>query len=602
MSIEGYRFTKKLWSRKKLKKIIKYWKKFKIRTQIIFTYILILLLSFVMTFSMIWAVNNKYTKEEVGKAGVQTVSALQGNLALVFENVTQLSTYLYFDDIVQDSLRQINSANIDLNYQKNITKSLFNMILSGDYVSGVYIFDQYNNCYSSYKRTPRKVNKYIQGADWYKKMQSAGGNGFFYKGSDGAIEYYENNNYLCYVRQILDKKDYKPLATLLITFDNTVLQGYFNQVSEDSKNQFYIIDSKGNYVIKPQEEKRDFKKYTKVAENINEGYKEVKNNGEECIVACQDMGIQDWKLVGVFSMDDITSFAPYYSTIIAIIMGINIIFVFLCSTLLTYLIFKPLRKIENHMQIVENGEFITMPVDDYDNEITNLRKVFNHMILSVKALMKRVKDEERTIAKGKLDIIYAQINPHFLYNTLDAISALALMEENEKCFQMIQALGNFYKNSLNSGLDYISVEDEIGCIESYITILNTRYENQIAISYDIEDVVKHEKVLKLLLQPLVENAVHHGLNGEGGNIEIKVFEQEDEIIFIVSDDGVGMSDEKIEDILAGRTVTGKSGFGLYSLIQRIRLTYGIENPVIIQSEVGVGTEIIVTIKKIKMEK
>ena len=669
-----------------MKKIIKYWKKSKIRTQIIFTYILILLLSFVMTFSMIWAVNNKYTKEEIGKAGVQTVSALHGNLALVFENVTQLSTYLYFDDIVQDSLRQINSANIDLNYQKNITKSLFNMILSGDYVSGVYIFDQYNNCYSSYKRTPRKVsalhgnlalvfenvtqlstylyfddivqdslrqinsanidlnyqknitkslfnmilsgdyvsgvyifdqynncyssykrtprkvNKYIQGADWYKKMQSAGGNGFFYKGSDGTIEYYENNNYLCYVRQILDKKDYKPLATLLITFDNTVLQGYFNQVSEDSKNQFYIIDSKGNYVIKPQEEKRDFKKYTKVAENINEGYKEVKNNGEECIVACQDMGIQDWKLVGVFSMDDITSLAPYYSTIIAIIMGINIIFVFLCSTLLTYLIFKPLRKIENHMQIVENGEFITMPVDDYDNEITNLRKVFNHMILSVKALMKRVKDEERIIAKGKLDIIYAQINPHFLYNTLDAISALALMEENEKCFQMIQALGNFYKNSLNSGLDYISVEDEIGCIESYITILNTRYENQIAISYDIEDAVKHEKVLKLLLQPLVENAVHHGLNGEGGNIEIKVFEQEDEIIFIVSDDGVGMSDEKIEDILAGRTVTGKSGFGLYSLIQRIRLTYGIENPVIIQSEVGVGTEIIVTIKKIKMEK
>ena len=99
-----------------MKKIIKYWKKSKIRTQIIFTYILILLLSFVMTFSMIWAVNNKYTKEEIGKAGVQTVSALQGNLALVFENVTQLSTYLYFDDIVQDSLRQINSANIDLNY------------------------------------------------------------------------------------------------------------------------------------------------------------------------------------------------------------------------------------------------------------------------------------------------------------------------------------------------------------------------------------------------------------------------------------------------------------------------------------------------------
>lgn len=582
--------------------IIKHWKKAKIRTQIILTYVLILLISFVMTFSMIRAVNDRYTREEIGKAGVQTVSVLQGNLALVFENVKQLSTYIYFDDIVQDSLRQINSANIDLNYQKNITRSLFNMILSGDYVSGVYIFDQYNNYYSSYKRTPKKVNKQIQETNWYKKMQKAGGNGFFYKGSDGTIEYYEDSNYLCYVRQILDKKDYKPLATLLITFDNTVLQRYFNQVSEASKNQFYIVDSKGNYVIKPQNEKRNFDKYTKIAESITGGYKEVKNDGEEGIVACQSMGIQDWKLVGVFSIDDITSIAPYYSTIIAIIMAINIIFVFLCSTLLTYLIFKPLRKIEEHMQIVENGEFITMPVDDNENEITNLRKVFNHMILSVKELMHRVKEEERIIAKGKLDIIYAQINPHFLYNTLDAISALTLMEENEKCFQMIQALGNFYRNSLNSGLDYISVEDEINSIKSYITILNTRYENQIAVSYDVEESIKKEKVLKLLLQPLVENAVHHGLNGEEGNIEIKVFEQEDEIIFIVSDDGVGMSDEKIKDILEGKTVTGKSGFGLYSLIQRIKLIYEIEDPMIIQSEVGVGTEIIVTVKKIKVEK
>ena len=582
--------------------IIKHWKKAKIRTQIILTYVLILLISFVMTFSMIRAVNDRYTREEIGKAGVQTVSVLQGNLALVFENVKQLSTYIYFDDIVQDSLRQINSANIDLNYQKNITRSLFNMILSGDYVSGVYIFDQYNNYYSSYKRTPKKVNKQIQETNWYKKMQKAGGNGFFYKGSDGTIEYYEGSNYLCYVRQILDKKDYKPLATLLITFDNTVLQRYFNQVSEASKNQFYIVDSKGNYVIKPQDEKRNIDKYTKIAESITGGYKEVKNDGEEGIVACQSMGIQDWKLVGVFSIDDITSIAPYYSTIIAIIMAINIIFVFLCSTLLTYLIFKPLRKIEEHMQIVENGEFITMPVDDNENEITNLRKVFNHMILSVKELMHRVKEEERIIAKGKLDIIYAQINPHFLYNTLDAISALTLMEENEKCFQMIQALGNFYRNSLNSGLDYISVEDEINSIKSYITILNTRYENQIAVSYDVEESIKKEKVLKLLLQPLVENAVHHGLNGEEGNIEIKVFEQEDEIIFIVSDDGVGMSDEKIKDILEGKTVTGKSGFGLYSLIQRIKLIYEIEDPMIIQSEVGVGTEIIVTVKKIKVEK
>lgn len=141
---------------RKVYKLLKKWKNAKIRTQIILTYIAVLLLSFIMTFTLISAVNGRYTKIEVGKAGVQTVNALQGNLVLIFDNVTQFSTQIYFDDIVQDSLRQINSENINLNYQKNITKSLFNMILSGEYISGVYIFDKYNNCYNSYKRPPKK--------------------------------------------------------------------------------------------------------------------------------------------------------------------------------------------------------------------------------------------------------------------------------------------------------------------------------------------------------------------------------------------------------------------------------------------------------------
>ena len=253
------------------------------------------------------------------------------------------------------------------------------------------------------------------------------------------------------------------------------------------------------------------------------------------------------------------------------------------------------------MKLIENGKFITMESDDYENEITNLRQVFNHMILSIKKLMNKVKEEEGIIAKGKLDIIYAQINPHFLYNTLDAVSALALMKENEKCFEITQALGNFYRNSLNSGLDYITVEDEIDSIKSYITILNMRYDNQIKVDYQIEESVKKEKILKLLLQPLVENAVHHGLNGEEGTVSIKAFSQDDEIIFIVSDDGVGMSEDRVEAILHGKNITGKSGFGLHSLIQRIRLLYEIENPIIIQSEIGNGTEIIVTVKKMKGE-
>ena len=107
---------------------------------------------------------------------------------------------------------------------------------------------------------------------------------------------------------------------------------------------------------------------------MSKEYMEVNNKDGKSVVVSQDIGIQDWKLIGVFSLDNITSLAPYYSTVIVIIMCLNVAFVFICSMLLTYLIFKPLAKVEKHMKIVENGEFVTMPVEDNANEITSLKK------------------------------------------------------------------------------------------------------------------------------------------------------------------------------------------------------------------------------------
>lgn len=253
------------------------------------------------------------------------------------------------------------------------------------------------------------------------------------------------------------------------------------------------------------------------------------------------------------------------------------------------------------MELVERGNFIEMPIDEHRNEINNLKNVFNHMTLSIKNLIQQVKDEEQVIAKGKLDIINAQINPHFLYNTLDAVSALALMEDHENCFRMTQALGSFYRNSLNSGMDFISIRDELESIRSYITILNIRYDNKIKVEYDVEEELLDVKILKLILQPPVENAVHHGIkNREGeGHITIRAYRDEDEIIFVVSDDGKGMSEKRIEEVMTGKNITGKSGFGIHSQIQRIRLYYGIENPIMISSEIGTGTEIMIRVKRQK---
>lgn len=560
--------------------LIELWNHMRIKTKILVTYITILFISFVITCSVISVINSSYTKNEITNAGTQTVSALKGNLSLIFENVTQFSNLLYFDKNVQEALRHVDTASIDPSIQKTIKQSLVNMILSGEYISSVMIIDSYHNTYSSYKKSPKTVSvDKVSESTWYQTIGEHRGNGFFMKGSEGVIEFYGDTPYITYVREIRDVNNYKPLAILLVTVNEETIRNYFDQVSDAQKNDFYIIDGKGEYIVPPK-----------------------KDSGHEDnrLVIAQDIGIEDWKLAGLFQFDDITALAPYYSTVIVLVICINIIFAFFCSIMLTRFIFHPLQKVETHMMMVEKGQFVEMEVNQQKNEINNLKRVFNHMTTSIKNLILKVKEEEQIIAKTELNLLQAQINPHFLYNTLDAVSALALMEDYDNCFKMTQALGSFYRNSLNSGLDFIKVKDEINCIQSYMTILNIRYDNEIKLEIDVEEEVLDCEILKLLLQPLVENAVHHGIKPKDGKgtVSIRVFSDEDEIIFILSDDGVGMSEEKIAEVMEGRSVTGKSGFGLYNLMQRITLYHGIKQPVLIHSEPGNGTEVAVRVKRL----
>ena len=574
----------------------------KIKTKIIFIYIALLLALFALTFSLLSLINAGYAKRTVGEGGVQTVSALRGNLSFIFENVTQVSNLVYFDSDIQKSLRQIASEEIDPLLQNGLRKSLINMVLSGNYVSGAYIFDAFGNVYHSYKQPTTAIRTaHIPETGWYREMMSAGGNGFFIHQSEDVLTFHGDNNYISYIREIRDQNTYLPLAALLVTIDAKTIQDRFFEVGAPYENQFLIYSEQDGYIIPPSDNAPEFLAELQSNPPPKGSYQSTSVAGEPMILVAQELGIRDWQLVGAFRMNAIRALAPYYTTAILMIMLLNVLFVFVCAMALTRLIFKPLSRVERFMQLAETGQFCKMPVEDGQNEITSLQRVFNQMTGSIENLITTVKDEERVIARGKLELITAQINPHFLYNTLDAISALALTENYNDCFQMTQALGSFYRNSLNSGLDFISISDELDCIRSYLTILNIRYDGKITFTAHADPELLPCPILKLLLQPLVENAVHHGIKGKGtgGKIDIQVLEDDTELIFCVSDDGCGMSEECIADVMAGRTVTGKSGFGIYSLKQRVSLYYGIEEPISIHSELGNGTEVTIRIKRME---
>lgn len=572
--------------------------KLKIKTKIIIFYITILIVSFILTYGAMTWINRLYIRKEIGKVGTQTVNALIGNLSFIFDNVTQFSNLIYFDENIQNSLKKIESNHILPDVQRNIKKSLINMLLSGEYISSVFIFDRYFNNYSSYKVGPIVVDKNkIQQTKWYREMKQNEGNGFFIHNSEGVLDFPTRNGkqYISYIREIGDKSSYEPIAILFLTIDIETIQNYFQEVRSSYNSQFFIVNSKGEFIVPPNENIEEYK--SNMDKIIGEELSTISVEHSEMMIVSQPLQIQDWKLVGSFSIKNKKIMASYYSKGIFIIMILNAVFVFICSLLLTRLIFEPLSKLGNHMKLVENGIFEEIPLGKEENEIVNLTKVFNHMTVSIQNLIEKIKQEEKIIAKGKLDLIEAQINPHFLYNTLDAVSALALLKDYENCFKITQALGNFYRNSLNSGMDFVLVKEEIECIRSYITILNIRYDNNITVHYDIEKEIENLFIPKLLLQPLIENAVYHGIkkNDGKGTIEIKGYLDEQEIIFIIVDDGYGMTEERIEKVLNNQVKTGHSGFGIHSLIQRIYFYDNIESPLTIHSEIGNGTEVTVRV-------
>lgn len=573
----------------------------KIKTQIILIYTSIVLISFFVSSIFFVSQNQKFVRGQLGGVAMQTMQALNENLNLIFENVMQFSNMIYFDSTMQKKLKEAEVSDISYDTSKEIHKSLINMLLSGDYISSVQIFDLRGNHILAYKRGPLslKIDR-IEEASWYEAVQKMNGDILFVGGEESILSYrlQPEKKMVSLIRTIADVDTYQPLATLLVNIDETTFQEHFDKVGEEYQSQFCII-SGDRYIVKPSSYSYDLDRYVFGNQISQSGYQVINLDGEQMILTQQKMGIQDWKLIGFMPVQANSYLSDYYGSLLFFIIVINLLFVFICTLYITKLIFKPLNHIEEHMHLVELGEFLKIPtLPDRDNEIEHVKTGFNQMVEAVQRLLKQVKEEERIIRKSELDMIQEQINPHFLYNTLDAISALILIEDMDNSFLMIQSLGRFYRNSLNSGKDMIRVRDEIDCIKSYMTILNIRYDNKIMMEYEIEEDVMDLDILKLILQPVIENAVHHGIRNHGGcgTIHLSGYRDEQEIIFVITDNGIGMTQERIDEVMEGRSQTNQTGFGLYSSMQRISLFYNIEKPISINSEIGSGTEVIVCVK------
>ena len=299
-----------------------------------------------------------------------------------------------------------------------------------------------------------------------------------------------------------------------------------------------------------------------------------------------------WRIVTVGNADDIAKTKTGIIIILIIICLVSVAASSLISLFLSRGISRPLRRLESSMFQIESGNFDTKLEESGQKEIRHLARSFNSMIDQIQSLMERVVNEQREKRKTELRALQNQINPHFLYNTLDSIVWLAENERSEDVINTVVALARFFRISISKGETFIPVRDEIAHIKNYLTIQKIRYVHKFAYTFQIAPEILEFKVMKLILQPIVENAIYHGGGEETNQITIRGYRENFFLIFEIENTGYGITKEKIAEIR--RILEGtveKSSVGMRNVFQRLKIYYGDEADIEITSRLDEMTNI-----------
>jgi len=309
-----------------------------------------------------------------------------------------------------------------------------------------------------------------------------------------------------------------------------------------------------------------------------------------------------WKTVSVISYDEIMGDINRMIAIFTAILLVTIWLVQYLSLKVSDNITRPIKRLRDLMIETEEGNLLVKFESDSHDEIADLGMSFNHMIKRIRELLDRVRHEEDLKRKAELKIVQEQFKPHFLYNTLDTINWMAREHGAKDIVQLVDALTNVFRISLSHGNSFITIKDEINYIKSYLYVQKTRYEDKLLFEVDADENCMQTLVPKLILQPLVENAIYHGIKLKRGigHIKVSVKKAGDEICMSVEDDGKGMdektckelttllkSDERSENV----TADDNRSFGLFYVKERLRQRYKDKYNVEVESTKDVGTRI-----------
>ncbi len=398
----------------------------------------------------------------------------------------------------------------------------------------------------------------IQKLDWYKRAIEAKGKPIF---SSSHVQNFIEGQYPWVIS--LSNANYDRnnsfIGVTLIDINYKVFTDLCNKVQIGKKGYVFIIDQNGDMVYHPNQQLI----YSNIKEeNIKRilsakdgSYNDFQDN-ENKLITVKSLPSIGWKVVGVTYMNDILIQKEDLIRVLSISTIICLLIAIIISIKVSSNISNPIYKLERIMRKVEKGE---LDIDIHikgNNEVAHLAQTFTIMVRRIKDLLQKIEEDQSKLRKSELKTLYAQINPHFLYNTLDTIIWAAEQDENEKVVKMTSALSKYFRISLSKGKEVITISQEMEHIKNYLIIQKIRYDSKLDYEINLEKDIIMYKTMKMLLQPLIENAIYHGIKNlpDGGKLWISGKRAGDNIHLIVRDNGVGMDEITLRNILMQKRI------------------------------------------------
>lgn len=537
-------------------------------------------------------------RNEIENMSQEVLLTLESNLLDNLNMIGNYSKLIISDEDIQEFLVKEYDYESNMPAAQRVQNKLADYVGVDSKISSIYIFAM-NGSILSVDTVRNKTAKYtLQNMPWYEEVLALSGSYYVEMDAGSTFELKEDTPCISFIRLINDLSEFQPVGVMVINITQDYLLEAINHLeasnydvvmySKDGKCVFSSLKKEGTNLLEALPFKLEGKTSSFFNYDSDQYYASRlrdEKNGWDLVILCRTTAVE-------------RGFHMYLLLLFVMLLLVLGVVMILEMRVITEAITNPIHMLLDRMKKVEQGKFEESPVLLAKDEMSELAVGYNTMIQKMVKLFSNLEEEQKEKYKAELLVLQAQIKPHFLYNSLETAKALLSSGNTEQAGQVVKALGEYYKRSLNDGKEEITIAQDLSIVKDYIIVQMIRFQGRCVVEYDIDKSVTERKIPKLTLQPLVENCLVHGVLQckYPCTIRISVFGDEENVYIDIIDDGVGMPLEKVREIMEQVSVSapGESkkptGIGIANTVTRLKMYFKTEDVFTVESVPGEGTK------------